>query len=74
MKKGRTLRVEPVGFLGTAERPCLKTSDSRQSLSAPGPSPAQYNPGYYTMEVSECGVRSEATKRCEYLQDMAPAS
>ena len=50
VKKGRTLRVEPVGFLGTAERPCLKTSDSRQSLSAPGPSPAQYNPSYYTME------------------------
>ena len=50
VKKQRTLRSDPVGFLGTAQRPCLKTSDSRQSLSAPGPSPAQYNPSYYTME------------------------
>ncbi|GMH74160.1 hypothetical protein TL16_g06387 [Triparma laevis f. inornata] len=51
-KQQKTLRATPVGFNGTAERPCLRNSDSRTSLSAPGPSPAQYNPDYFTLAHS----------------------
>ena len=51
-KQQKTLRPTPVGFNGTAERPCLRKSDSRKSLSAPGPSPAQYNPDYFTLAHS----------------------
>mmetsp|Transcript_12792 Transcript_12792/g.26083 ORF Transcript_12792/g.26083 Transcript_12792/m.26083 type:complete len:692 (-) Transcript_12792:163-2238(-) len=50
-KSGKSLRSEPVGFLGTEERPCLKNDDSRVSLSAPGPGPI-YNPEYLTLNFA----------------------
>ena len=48
LKKQKSLRSVPVGFNGTAERPCLKKEDNRISLSAPGPGPI-YNPEYLTL-------------------------
>ena len=49
--KGKSLRAEPVGFNGTAERPCLKSEEGRVTLSAPGPGPI-YNPEYLTMNFA----------------------
>jgi hypothetical protein len=51
VSKGRSLRAEPVGFNGTAERPCMKKEDGRLSLSAPGPGPI-YNPDYLTLNFA----------------------